>query len=243
MTKSPLLITSVLSAYAISANKIFGFDQRRQQTFNALESIVKLNIFKWIVIVDGSNKKLLSQDEISQYAKRGVVIEQLCFQQDIEAVIRYGKSNGEVQIVNFAIDNSKIINEFQEFYKISGRYFIRNLTKIVAKMDCYDNLFYFDNPFFFNKNKKFVTTYFYKTNVNFYKTVLYGLKNETSIEKEGYLESVYFRAIEKRKDKSISLEFPFVIAIAGTTGLNAINRWYILRNLFSRLGFLAFSFK
>ena len=111
MTKSPLLITSVLSAYATSSNKIFSFDLRRQQTFNALESIVMLNIFKWIVIVDGSNKKLLSQDEISQYAKRGVVIEQICFQQDIESVVRYGKSNGEVQIVNFAIDK-ELINEF-----------------------------------------------------------------------------------------------------------------------------------
>mgnify|MGYP001123029970 FL=1 len=172
-----------------------------------------------------------------------MVIEQICFQQDIESVVRYGKSNGEVQIVNFAIDNSKIINEFQEFYKISGRYAIRNMRKIVAKIDCYDNVFYFDNPFFFNWNKKFVSTYFYKTSVNFYKTVLYNLKNETSIEKEGYLESVYFRAIEKRKDKSIRLEFPFVIAIAGTTGKIAKNRWYTLRNLFSRLGFLAYTFK
>ena len=82
------------------------------------------------MIVDGSNKKLLSQDEISQYAKRGVVIEQICFQQDIESVVRYGKSNGEVQIVNFAIDNSKIICLFQHINDL--KYFITRI-EIVEK--------------------------------------------------------------------------------------------------------------
>lgn len=243
MSKFPLLITSVLNAYATSSNMIFSFDLRKLQTLNALESIVELNIFKWIVIVDGSNNKLLSQDDISQYAKRGVIIEQICFQQDIESVIKYGKSNGEVQIVNFAIDNSKIINEFQEFYKISGRYIIRNIRKIITQIDCYENVFYFDNPFFYNRDKQFVTTYFYKTSLNFYKTYLYNLQNETSVEKDGYLESVYFRAIEKRREKSIKSDFPFVLAISGTTGKIAINRWYILRNIFSRTGFLSYSFK
>jgi hypothetical protein len=243
MVEYPLLITSVLSTYAENSNKHKSFDSRKHETISAINKIVSLGIFNKIVIVDGSNNIILNQIEVEYYKSKLILIEQLSFQQNKFDVSKFGKSYGEIEIVNFAVENSKIINSSNGFYKISGRYFIKNLNKIISKIDRYENVFFLDNPLFINKNREYVATIFYKVTNEFYTKNLSQLMYKCNSSKKGFLEHIYYNALHKFRRNSILVGFPFYDAISGTTGKKAVNRFFIFRNLLSELGYLCFQYK
>ena len=51
------------------------------------------------------------------------------FINDINGVKNYGKGFGEIEILNFAIDNSSYVNEQSRFMKITGKYWVNNICK------------------------------------------------------------------------------------------------------------------
>jgi len=243
MTEYPLLITSALKTYAKSLNNHKSFESRKHETLSALSKITSTGIFSKIVIVDGSDNIILNKEELEYYKSKKISIEQLCFQQNKSNVAKFGKSYGEMEIVNFALVNSRIINASNGFYKISGRYFIKNLKKIIYEIDSFDNVFFLDNPLFINKNREFVSTIFYKVNKEFYSNNLSSLISKCNVGKDGFLEHIYYKAINDFRHNPIFVEFPLYDAISGTTGKKAVNRFYILRNLLSKSGILCFQYK
>nr|WP_314898203.1 hypothetical protein [uncultured Flavobacterium sp.] len=240
MTNVPLLISSVLITSATESNSLTSYKERFEQTLNAIQKIIEFEIFEKIVIVDGSNSKIFNDEEIKYFLRRGVVIEQIAFQQNTEVVKKYGKSFGEVGIINYGILNSRLIKEASSFYKISGRYNIKNFKSLVKVIDRYENVFFFDNPPFLNKGREFVSTIFYKTSLSFYNDNLKDSYSECDYSVRGYLESVYYRRLKNKNKSSLRIQFPLYDAISGTTGKKSVTRFIFLRKIVSRLGVLCY---
>lgn len=149
----PLLVTNVVKAFATESNVLTDINVRLEHAKKAIYEIIEEGCFSEIVVVDGSNVSLLSDEEIRNIEIRGISVEQFSFLQDKDAVIKFGKSNGELQIINYAIENSELIKKAGGFFKISGRYGIVNMRQILNESQMYETFFFRYNPNFFPKKK------------------------------------------------------------------------------------------
>ena len=236
----PILITSAIKTYALKQNKLIDEQARLNYTKNAIHEIAKTKIFTEIIIVDGTCTNILSDFEINNFKNTGIKVEQINFQQDIEAVKLYGKSNGEMQIMNYAVDNSEIIKNKKIFYKISGRYNVKNIKDIINISENYNNLYYSYNPNIRKLFNPFLCTIFFKTNVEQYNEKIRTSLGACSTYQEGFLESVYYKILFHQRKNQIKIPFPYFVGVGGTSALPIVNRYYSLRNLYSQMGHLAF---
>ena len=79
MLQYPLFLPNITKTFANFDNAHTDFNSRLEESREALFAIIEKNFFSEIVIVDGSNNKVLSEEEILKYAKKGIKIEQLLF--------------------------------------------------------------------------------------------------------------------------------------------------------------------
>lgn len=204
--------------------------------------LVKSNLFKSIVIVDGSNCEILSDIEIKHLRDEGVEVEQIRFKQNSEEVRHFGKSNGEQQIMNYMLKKSILVNQAGNFYKLSSRYLMVNQAQVLSKIDHLDNVFFYFNPPLLRNFRPYICTSFYKTSVSFYKKYLADCIDECNMTSNGRLEAVYFKKIKRCKKKGLLVPFPFFTGLGGTLAMPIENRHYYVRNIFSKFGLLAYSF-
>ncbi|MCC5610832.1 hypothetical protein LC612_29825 [Nostoc sp. CHAB 5834] len=238
----PLLITSVVQTYATNSNLLKDERKRLMQTREAVFKIVDQKIFTHIVIADGSNFQIFDREEILSFARKGLIIEQICFQQNQDEVRVGGKSQGELQIIYYAIQNSKLIAEFGGFHKISGRYSVKNLSSIVSATQSDNNVFYFDNPPALRLGGRFVATIFYKVQTDFFLTHFDGASSECGYRLDGFLESIFYRRLVELQRWRCFAPFPLYEGVSGTTGKPLVNRHYWIRNVVSRLGGLCYAY-
>lgn len=216
---------------------------RLEETKKALLSITQKGYFNEVVIVDGSNCEILSTEEIEEYKQKGITIEQLSFQQNSDLVDKFGKGNGEMQITNYMVNNSKLVIKANGFYKLTARYFFDNFDEVITNIHEVDNVFYFYYPPLLRNYKSFVATIFYKTTLDFYKQHIYGAMHMHSKSTSGLLESIFYKKLKNLPKKSISVVFPIYSGTSGTTGKKMMNRQYTLRNICSKIKLMAYSFK
>ena len=193
--RSPVVITSVIATSTNHENNLTNQTVRLSEARKSLFLLIKSNLFKSIVIVEGSNFEILSDVEIKNFRHKGVEIEQITFNQNIEDVRNFGKSNGEQQIMNYMLKTSVLVNKAGNFYKLSSRYNMVNLAQVLSEIDRFDNVFFYFNPPVLRDFKSYVCTSFYKTSVCFYKKYLADCINECNLTSNGILEAVYFKQI------------------------------------------------
>lgn len=237
----PILFPGTVNIYTRASIKLVDPAIRLHETKKSIMNLVDKKIFKSIVICDGSNTSIFTESELNDLAESGVNIEQIKFQQNIVEVERFGKSNGECQTVDYAVHNSKIINQAGGFYKLTPRYHFENIENIIVNFK-QKNIFYHYNTWPINIRSPFVMTIFYKCSLDFYREIMSGAIDDCSNDVRGYIESVYYRLLKKEKSERIYIEYPFFTGIAGTTGGQISNDYYLLRNYASKFGFLARSY-
>ena len=235
--KYPLLITNVVNPSAKKHNKLNDPLERLQLAREAIFDIAEGKAFEELVIVDGSNCDILSDLEIKKIERMNVKVEQLKFAQEAQMVCMHGKSHGEMQITDYAIKNSTFIRGAGGFFKISGRYTVKNLKDVISRTETYRSFFYRYNPSFFGENKRFVCTIFYKCSLDFYKDKIAQGIFECSDNPKGFLEAVFYRRTTGLSLQAISC-FPWFSGIGGTHGKATSNKYYRVRKFLSMLGFL-----
>ena len=238
----PLLITTVVQTYATESNLLKDERKRLMQAREAVFKIVDQKMFTHIVIADGSNSKIFEKKEILNFARKGLIIEQICFQQNQDEVRVGGKSQGELQIIYYAIQNSKLIADFGAFHKISGRYNIKNLSSIVEAIRANNNVFYFDNLPALRLGGRFVATIFYKVQTDFFLKHFDDASSECGYHQDGFLESIFYRRLVKLQRRRCFAPFPYYEGVSGTTGKALVNRHYWIRNVMSRFGGLCYAY-
>lgn len=239
----PLFLPNVTKTYTDLANVLKDNDVRLVEARKALFYIIEKGYFDKIIIVDGSNQEVLSEKEIEDFGNLGIIIEQLIFQQNTEKVKSYGKSHGEMQITNYMIANSILVKEAGGFTKISPRYLIDNIDVIMPIIYNKVNVFFFYHPPIIRILKTYVCTIFYKTSLEFYKNNLEDSINDCDEQKKEFLESVFYSRLINLNKTSVFVNFPYFSGVAGTTGKGIYNGYFKLRNLFTQIGFMCYSFK
>lgn len=239
----PLFLPNVTKTFANFHNAHNDENSRLNESREALFELMNKNLFKQIVIVDGSNNPVLSSAEIEFFNEKGVVIEQLLFTQNKELVEKFGKGHGEMQITNYMVENSKLVNQAGGFVKLTPRYFFDNIEKIMPILNQEKIVFFFYYPFLIRNIKKYTLSIFYKTTLDFYKTNISESIDYHSKDTYGLMESILFKQIIGLNKKSIKVSFPFFSGISGTTGKKIRNQYYFFRNTCSKFGLMAYAFK
>jgi hypothetical protein len=85
---------------------------------------------KQIVVADATASNLLSRSEIEEIGLAGVPVEQISYEQNSNEISLRGKGYGEGELIRFALNNSRFLKEEENFFKSSGKTYVRNLSEI-----------------------------------------------------------------------------------------------------------------
>lgn len=239
----PLFLPNMTRTVATFHNNHNNENVRLKESREALFEIIKKGFFRKIIIVDGSNNPILSREEISYYLEREIEIEQLLFEQDSDLVEQFGKGHGEMQITNYMVENSKLVNEYGGFVKLTPRYYFDNMKDVFPKINDFQNVFFYYYPEPVRKIKPFLVSIFYKTSLEFYNNHLKNSLEEHSKEIDGYMESVMYKRVNQLNKRKINSPFPHFSGTQGTTGKPIKNQYFFLRNICSKLGLMAYNFE
>ena len=86
-----------------------------------------------IVLADATATNLLNECEVEEINLTGTHIEQINYMQATDDIIEKGKGYGEGRLIEFAINNSKLLAREEYFFKCTGKVYVRNF-KIIAEI-------------------------------------------------------------------------------------------------------------
>lgn len=92
---------------------------------------------------------------------------------DVEGVKKYGKGFGEIQTLNFVVDNSVFLKSSPQFMKITGKYWVSNINSIPIK-DLYSSFKCKSIYKISNRKLLYINSAFYISSVEFYKKYFYN---------------------------------------------------------------------
>ncbi len=189
---------------------IFNENIRLKDYMKTIDWALHTSKFRDIIFCENSNYAL-DITEINKKAQElGKSFEYLTFLGNSKKAIEQGKGYGEGEIVDYALTNSKLIENHQFFCKITGRLKISNIENLIRKPG---------NYFMNEKAKEEIDTRFYCVKKIDYNCILRdGFLNVN--DNEGFfLEHVFYQELHKRKVKyRMFCERPLFEGVSGSTG-------------------------
>ena len=129
-----------------------------------------------------------------------------------DETIKYGKSYGEVRLINDAVERSKLLSKETSFFKCTGRLKIKNVNRILKQH--YAN----KNVFLAIRKDKWVISYFFSVEKSFYKRVLSDSYLYVDDLNGQFLENVYYsKLIEHKNSINIFKCYPNVEGVTATS--------------------------
>ena len=190
MSHNILLMTS-----AINVNKDMPFHHhieksfRLQQYIDALIFYITQSNLEYIIFCDWTNFDLDSNlwfiKELAYIYKKN--IEFITFQQDKELLKTKWKGYGENKIIEYALENSQFSDKNKLFYKVTGRYIVKNINTIISNEISKENIFFKTSPLD-NTN---CNSAFFKCSVSFFQKKLLWSWNYVRDKEWYYLEHEY----------------------------------------------------
>lgn len=191
--------------------KIRDSSTRRKQYMESIRFYIEESHAKKIVFCDNSNQK--ADNNLEQIVKKNnKEFEWLSFCGNIEKAVEKGKGYGEGEIIDYALNHSRLLEESDYFVKVTGRILVKNINILLAAM---------------NKRR----TYFQCNSDNNVDTRLYGMPKhsyrdyfrdvyKTVDDTNGYyLEHAFAKVIH---DYSVNIQHfvvcPNISGISGSTG-------------------------
>lgn len=214
----PILLTT---AVHVSAGKTALTDAalREEAIIVSLKHWAKLPWVTKIVICDGSNFDFTPAIKDLLLSQPGLKIECLSFQNDTEAVGRYGKGYGEGEIISYALENSRILANAPAFAKCTGKLWVANFEACAKRFDGRASFLLSGR-----RQVNYVDTRFYIVSKKFFcEQLLHGYV--TVRDNEGhYLEHAYAEALEgETSDKVTIWPAPNIEGLSGSSGETYVN--------------------
>lgn len=138
-----LLLTGTIKPFeGIPYLKIKDYETRKKQYLETIHYYVKNRVSNNIVFCENSNEnldkeltpiKLLAQ-------KNSIKFEHITFQGS-KKTIKFGKSYGESEIIDYAMSNSSLMKKNKYFIKVTGRIIITNITLLRLIIKDYKSYF------------------------------------------------------------------------------------------------------
>jgi|SRR5579863_626909 len=85
---------------------------------------------KRVVVADATGRQALSDEEVAELQSLQVEIEQISYAQDVARLLEKGKGYAEGRLIEFALDNSRVLRSTTHFYKSTAKTFVRNFADI-----------------------------------------------------------------------------------------------------------------
>lgn len=189
--------------------------QRYEQYITSISFYIEKSLFKSIVFCENSNCAYPPNSGLKELAKKfSKNFEWICFSGDKEEVLNKGKGYGEGEIIEYALEHSKILIQASWFIKTTGRIIVKNVNKIVPKLKLNMNYFNFD---LFRTCG--IDTRFYCCTVELYKKYLLSAYRRCSdYENEMSLEDIFYDCLIKTGKFHCLPYYPFFSGVGGSHG-------------------------
>jgi hypothetical protein len=146
-----------------------------------------------------------------------VNVEQIHFAQDAARVSLLGKGYAEGKLIEFALENSRLLAQEEGFFKCTGKIFCRNFQNIIALIQHHKLQGLFWQVYELRKLWAFLDARFFYTSAAFFKENLaaeYALSNDT--EKK-FVENLCGSLLDKRCQQGHATR-PLLSGFGGGTG-------------------------
>ncbi len=165
-------------------------NNRYFEYINAIIYYISQSNFNCIVFCENSNYNFKDLDFINQLCKiYNKQFELLQFEWNHDKTLEIWYWYWDAECIDYAVNNSKLLQNSENWYKISWRYICVNINEIIERHIHQNNLFFkWVNYSFFS-----TCTALYKTNNTFYKEYLYNKWNK--VNKNHSLEYVYYNEL------------------------------------------------
>lgn len=210
---------------------------RLEQYIQSLEFYILKSNFKKIVFCENSNFAYKKINELTDLAtNRGKKFEWISFRGNSKRTAIQGKGFGEGEIVEYALKNSKLLQECEYFTKVTGRLIVSNINEIAESVR-FDKYRIFMNRDIYRR--KGIDTRLYIINKNVYVNYflrLYKNVSDDNITHPRALEDIFYIETLKHKNKWANLSvYPRFIGISGGNGRNYTAESKTKINMFSFL--------
>jgi hypothetical protein len=208
----PLLLTSSLIPTDLSGN-LNDPSMRMMHTIESISEWLRIDPHIQIVICDGSGFDFSETVKVNFPAAN---IECIFFNNDVEQIKRHGKGYGEGEIIRYAIEHSRLMNESEVFIKCTAKLWVANFNQCLLQ---WNQQFicgaYFANAFSYKKTVlQFIDTRFYITRKDFY-LKHFSVAHVQLGNTEQSIEDAFLDVIQNKKIKHILFRTPPVICGVG----------------------------
>lgn len=210
-----VMTESILVPDWVMNHKVIEMEERLRQYIKAVSYYIIFSDFNDIIFVDWNNfdmSKLKFLEDLAENFWKN--LELLSFSNDQEWIVEKWKGYGEQKILEYSLNNSLLIKNYESFYKVTWRYIVKNINKILLNekkhKTCFLKWYYWW--------QSHCNTAFFKCSKTLFEKVLVWIVWEVD-EKNGILlEHVYYDKLKKNWIKSKFKELPNLL-------LNFLNWW------------------
>lgn len=146
-----------------------------------------------------------------------------------------GKGYGEIRAIEYAINNSKFIENAEYVIKCTGRYFFNKIKNLIdLKFDLICN---------FSKNLRMADSRVFYFKKSFFKNYLIGYKKSIDDSNALHFEHILAKAAHKMMSEGgLWIPIPFPLIIQGYSGTKGYKINTIKNNLKARLKYFSYLF-
>lgn len=238
MESAPLLVTGSIIVKA-KHTQIISSKVRESQYFSSIVKWIVCSSLKNIVFCENTNSPFNAKalEEIAKHFNKR--FEYITFTGNDDNIAMLGKGYGEGEIVEYAINNSKILRQSKSFIKITGRLFVVNADDIITSLDG-DRNYFIQNRRPLRKSIGLVDTRFYHVSKSFYNNTLMHLYKRVDDDNGVFLEHVFFDRLRLRRNEVSAFPvYPDFEGFSGSQGhsyhLGKVR--YAVRNFLNNIGF------
>lgn len=218
-----LLITGCVNP----ADDIYGLsladaDERKRQYIDSLRYYIEKTKFKKIVFCENS-----MEEEDKDLKLRALIknkeFEWITFQGDTKRINKQGKGYGEGEIIEYALNYSRVLSTCRCFIKITGRLIIKNINWLLflSNTNCY-----------FDVRANWIDTKCYLANIDMYMKHFKDAYKKVDDRNGFFLEHSFSDVYNK--SPNLYNKIPFILNFIGQSGSTGImyqdkkNRIYYL---------------
>jgi hypothetical protein len=226
-----VLLTSAIDPKGLVYTKRSDPEEREKDYIDSVQKWLTLTPYP-IIFCDSSGYDLTRiHDLLACENKR--ICEVLSFDADFPR--EYGKGYGELLIIKHVMENSKLVRDCDYLIKSTGRYFVKNICKIVERL-LLDEQVYISADLL--QNLTFADSKIFVTKPEFTKEYLFNYQSILNDSEHVYFEHVTAMAIcEAISDRKKWVPLPYKPIIMGHSGTgNFVYADNFIRNATKELG-------
>lgn len=212
-------------------------EERLRQYKDSIYFFLESGAFSKVVFCENSNYGTEKLSYLTEFAqKRGIELELLSFQGNVEMSCIHGKGYGEGEIMDYVFTHSRLVEKEPYFVKITGRLKVDNVKDIVKHIN--QQRTYFNIP---NRTRRdMYDTRIYGMPVNQFKDFFLNSYKRVMDDQGIFLEMVYTEILQKHSIKVFNLpKYPRIVGMSGSGGgIYEYTEWKCkIRDVFSKINF------